>query len=154
MTNQLRVVSIFNRLIVVILALLLIGVSALYARDPAATISLIQEYLGPLGAAGSSAVPVAIGIGVLAFVVLLFEIWPRWEPQIYESRIDGGTVEYAASVVAGVLHRDLANLDGLRGHQVEVAGSGNRVQVRIHLQPNDGSTESESSRPAGSPAGL
>jgi hypothetical protein len=139
MNNQVRATSIFNRLVVTVFALLVILVSAAYARDPNTTMSLLGVILDRLGIAGANALTIALGAGVLAFVILLIEIWPHGRSPYYEARIDGGTMEYATSVVAAAIHRDLRKLDGLRGSQVEVAGSGSQVQVRIKLESVDGS---------------
>jgi len=139
MNHQVPAVSILNRVVVTILAFLVILVSAAYARDSNATMSLLGIYLDRLGVAGANALTIAVGVGVLAFVVLLVEIWPQWRSPVYEARIDGGTMEYAASVVAAAIHRDLRKLDGLRGSHVEVAGSGSQVQVKIKLESLDGS---------------
>jgi uncharacterized alkaline shock family protein YloU len=139
MSNQGRAVSIFNRLVVTVLALLVILAAALYARDPNATMSLAGVNLDQFGLVGVNALAIAIGCGLLAFFVLLVEIWPRSREPVYEARIDGGTMEYAASVVAAAIHRDLRKLDGLRGSQVDVAGSGSQVHVKVKLESLDGS---------------
>jgi len=138
MNNQVPAVSIFNRLFVTVLALLVILASAAYARDPNATMSLLGLILDRLGLAEANPLTIAVGVGVLAFVILLVEIWPQWRSPHYEARIDGGTMEYAASVVAAAIYCDLRKLDGLRGSQVEVAGSGSQVSVKVRLESLDG----------------
>lgn len=143
MANQVSVVSIFNRGVMILVSLLIVVGSALVASQPRAALSLSAGYLSQLGSAGSTWLPAAAAaVGVLAFLVLAVEVWPRWRRPTFVARIDGGTVEYAASVVAEAMRRELANVDGLRDYHVEVAGNLNKVRVRIRLQPDYGSDPS------------
>jgi hypothetical protein len=134
MGRQFNVLTTFNRLVVILLAWSVLGVTALFARDPANTISILERYLDPLRTSGPAWLLGAIFVSGLAFVVLLVEVWPGARRCSFEVRVDGGTIEYEARVVVGAIEHDLALLQGPIVRQVDVAGGGNRVRVRIRLE--------------------
>ncbi len=135
MGNQAPVLNGFNRVVAILLAWSVLGIAALYARDPASTIAIVQGYLDPLRFGGSTVLLGAIAISALAFLVLLVEIWPGNRRTAFEVRIESGVVEYEARVLVGAISHDLATLDGARVHGVDVSGSGNRVRVKVRIEP-------------------
>jgi hypothetical protein len=123
----------FNRLVVIILAWSLLGIAALYARDPASTIALVQGYLDPWRYASQSALVGAIAVSGLAFLLLLVEIWPGGRRNVFEVPIEGGIVEYEARVLVAAITQELATLDGAQVSAVDVAGGGSKVRLRVRL---------------------
>jgi hypothetical protein len=123
----------FNRLVVIVLAWSLLGIAALYARDPASTIALVQGYLDPWRYASQSALVGAIVVSGLAFLLLLVEIWPGGRRNVFEVPIEGGVVEYDARVLVAAITQELAALDAAQVNSVDASGSGNKVRLRVRL---------------------
>jgi hypothetical protein len=134
MGYQAPILNGFNRIVVVLLAWSVLGIAALYARDPASTIALVEGYLDPWRYAGQSTLVGAIAISGLAFLLLLVEIWPGGRRNVFEVPIEGGIVEYDARVLVATITQDLSTLDGARVNAVDVAGGGHKVRLRLRLE--------------------
>jgi hypothetical protein len=134
MGRQSAILTTLNRLVVILLAWSVLGVAALYARDPSEAVAVVERYLEPMKVGGPTWLFTAIVVSALAFVVLLVEVWPGARRAAFEVRLDGGTVEYEARVVTAAIEHGLALLPGPIVHQIDVAGGGNRVRVRLRLE--------------------
>jgi hypothetical protein len=134
MTNSTDLLASFNRVVLALGSLFMLSLAAVGVRDSRALVATLQIYLDALGRIDPASVKVAaLGVGVVALVVFLFEAWPRWRRPVFESRIDGGIVEYSTQVVADSVNRDLLTVDGVGDHHVEVTGRGNKVWVKIRI---------------------
>jgi len=109
------------------------------ATQPRSAVAFAQDRLGSLTTVDPASTSViALIVAVVAFVVLLAEVWPRWHRHVFEARIDGGIVEYSSGVVADAIRHALATEDGSRECQVEIGGSGSRVQARVQMRLDPG----------------
>jgi hypothetical protein len=127
-------VAILNRGVLALGSLVVLGLAAAGALDAQAMVANGKAYLDAIGRADPATTQATVAaIGLVATFVFLVEVWPRWRRPVFETRIDGGIIEYSAQVVADALDRDLTGVDGVGEHRVEVNGRGNKVQVRIQI---------------------
>ena len=131
--------GLFNRLIVAVVSLVtIIGATELLVA-PDRTFAAAIQTLTVLQAASAYAIAGwAIVVGIIAVVVLLAEMLPWRLPLAYRASVNGGTVEYPASLVAGVIKRDLARVEGVRESRVRVHGSPAKVDVEVHVSVLEG----------------
>jgi hypothetical protein len=130
--------AVFNQVLAVVVSLVILAAAVAVVVEPQGTASSAQQRLGGLAADPATLLLAAVVVGVLALIVLLIEVWPRWHRSVFEARVDGGVVEYSSGVVAESIRQALATQDGARDCQVEIAGRGSRVQTRVQLRLDPG----------------
>jgi hypothetical protein len=129
-----EIACLFNRLIVSLLSLAAIVVALSVLVSPERALATAQANLAALQSAPvASLVGLAIVVGLVAIALLLAEMLPWRLPPVYQAAVNGGLVEYPASLVAALISRELTSLDGVRGARVKVQGTRSRVDVAIRV---------------------
>ncbi len=128
----------FNRLFVSLLALAALALAVLLLIAPQSLFTTLD--LGLASARTSteaSRLAAAAVLAALALVLVLLEAWPH-SPRVFQTQVDGGTIQYAAEAVAQTIERELAGVDGVQGAQVGLAHRGSKVDVRARLGTGEG----------------
>jgi len=123
-------VAVMNWILVTLLAIGMLAVAFVLWQESALAIGFAASVVAGLRIASAAEIreltAAAAGCGIL---LVLAELWPRRHATHFVSRIDGGTIEYSAALVAELIESDLAGLDGVQSAQVSI--SGERQQLNI-----------------------
>ncbi len=128
----------FNRVIVTLVALVVVVAAISVLVAPEQALATVQGDLAALQRAPvTGLVGAALVIGLVAALLLVVEMLPWRLPPVYQASVNGGLVEYPASLVATLISREISGLDGVRGARVKTQGARTRVDVLIRLSVCD-----------------
>jgi len=124
----------FNRILVIIFAIVALGIAIALALQPGLAITWSQSItttlqMMPLNTLENGAIITAI----CALVGLLIESRPRPTSSYYTAKLDGCAVEYAADLVADTIERDIVTIDGIHGAHAHICMRGQKVDVAVAL---------------------
>lgn len=140
MTRSAMALFAFNRLLVALLCIagLFLAVELIVTPEGALAVAT-SELVLVRAIPATSLMSVGALVGAISLLILLLELSVGRERQIFEAHVDGGTVEYAAPVVAAAIERELDGIDGVQSSRVSVHGRQQRVdvQVRLTTYPDD-----------------
>lgn len=141
MTRGNRALCAFNHTLVALLSLAGLAIALGLALAPDRSLASAAAEVSQLQHGPASVWTIAVILGVVSIVVFLIEIWPHGQQQVFEAKVDGGTVEYPALMVAQAVEKELAGIDGITRSRVEVRGQRHRADLRVQLtvQPLDDS---------------
>lgn len=123
-------IAVMNAILVTLLAIGMLAVAYGLWHDSAVVIGFVASSGAGLQVASSTLVEeITVGFAAAGAVLLLVELWPGRRDEHFVSQIDGGAIEYSASLVAALIEGDLAGVDGV--HSVRVSVSGRRQQVNV-----------------------
>ncbi len=139
MTRSATALCAFNRLLIALLCLggLLLAGELIAAPDAAVSIAGL-ELTRARALPATSLISAGALVGAVSLLLLLLELSVGRERPVFEAHVDGGTVEYAAPVVAAAIEQELDGIDGVRRSQVSVHGRQQRVDVQVRLATDPG----------------
>lgn len=126
--------ALFNRFVVTLLALATLALAVAVLAVPHLVPATVEAGLSAFrDVPASSLVAGGAALAALALLVLLLELRPG-DGRGFVARVEGGTVEYPAVTVAGIVERELAGVEGVRQARAEATGHRHKVDVRARLR--------------------
>ncbi len=142
--------SIFNRMMVVLLALamlvgamlvlmspntLVIAGNAIAGAGRDALSNLQMPYGGPVTYA-------ALAVVALAAVLLALELWPRPGPH-FESGVEGAVVDYSPATIRNMVRQELEQTEGVLRAHPDVRRRGKGIDLHVHVETEPGQDSKE-----------
>jgi hypothetical protein len=140
MTFTSRALCLFNRVVVALLSLSGLAVAVELIVAPEGAASILSSEVAILHTLPMASLTFAGAVlGAMSVLVLLLEISVGRERRMFQARVDGGTVEYPAAMIASTIERELQGVSGVEDSRITVLGRHQRVdlQVRLTTDPDD-----------------
>lgn len=125
--------NLFNRLVAILFALLLLALAGGFFALSDTVISDARSLFPTLEAVPDIVFFLAAGfLAVFALLVLIVELTPRRRRE-FVARVGDGHVQYPYQAVAAAIDRELLLSEGVRKAKTNVWGTGHEVQAHIRL---------------------
>jgi hypothetical protein len=131
--------GVFNRLIMIVLALSLVALGVWFVLGPIAAVAGVDTGLSIIRNNLQTTLVIAGILAFVGFVLFLAELLPSGR-RTFVATLPEGTVEYGRGTLIDMLQRDLREFEGVENARVDVGGSARRVDSRVRLR-TDGTSD-------------
>jgi hypothetical protein len=131
--------GIFNRVVVIFVAVCLLALAAAVGVATQLTLALLEQVLSSVrGVPQTSLTAVTALVAALAVILLVFELRPQ-RRSVVRAQLEGGaTVEYDRGTIGALLERELAKIDGVRAARVLVTSRQRRLDAQARIAVAEG----------------